>query len=139
MIAYCELYNHSHQGGCMNKSIDIKGSLVFGWDTLKAQWVFFLQALLVLILISIIPAMILGRIAAAVGSYLGLPLQFLNLVWQAVLGMGVLTVCLKLYDHKPVAIPDLWSCLPKTLDYIVVKFLYSLIVGIGLVLLIVPG
>lgn len=123
----------------MKKTIDIKASLQFGWDTLTANASFFLKVLVALIVLAIIPGMIIGKIATAMGVYLGIPLQFLNLVWQSILGMGVLTICLKLYDHKPVEIADLWSCVPKTVDYIVVKFLFSVIVGIGFVLLIVPG
>jgi uncharacterized membrane protein len=123
----------------MNKSIDIKAALQFGWDTLRANVSFFLKVLVALIVLAMIPAMILGKIATAAGLYIGIPLQFLNLVWQSILGMGVLSICLKLYDQKPVEISDLWSCIPKILDYIIVKFAYSLIVGIGLVLLIIPG
>src|SRR5437868_2365518 len=99
----------------MNKSIDIKASLHFGWDTLTANTAFFLKLLVVLIGAAIVPAIILSKIGAAAGPSLGLPLQFLNLVWQAILGMGVLTICLKLYDRTPVDISDLWCCLPKTL------------------------
>jgi len=123
----------------MNKSIDIKASLQFGWDTLRANVSFFLKLLVALIVLAMIPAMIIGKIATAAGLYIGIPLQFLNLAWQSILGMGVLSICLKLYDQKPVEISDLWSCIPKILDYIIVKFAYSLIVGIGLVLLIIPG
>ncbi len=121
------------------KSIDIKAALQFGWDTLKAHLTFFLKLLVVLIVASVIPAMILSKIGQAVGPMLGLPLQFLNIVWQAILGMGVLKICLKLYDRQPVDIPDLWSTVPQTLDYIVVKFLFGLIVTVGFILLIIPG
>src|SRR5437773_10077431 len=97
------------------KSIDIKASLQFGWDTLRGNAGLFLSLLVVLIVISILPAMIFGKISAAAGAALGIPLQFLNLVWQAILGMGVLKICLKLHDRQPVDVPDLWSCVPKTL------------------------
>jgi uncharacterized membrane protein len=123
----------------MKKSVAIKEALQFGWDTLKANFSFFIKVLVVLIVLSAVPALLLQKIAAALGGWLAIPLQFLNLVWQSVLGMGILKICLNLYDKKPVEIADLWSCLPRTLDYVVAKILFTLIVGIGLILLVVPG
>jgi len=121
------------------KTINIKEALQFGWNTLKANFAFFLKLLVVLIIITAVPTFVVGKLATSLGVYLGLPLQFLNIIWQAVIGMGVLKICLKLHDQQPVEIADLWSCIPQTLDYVVVKFLVTLIVAAGLILLIVPG
>src|SRR3989344_2583409 len=123
----------------MQKSIDIKEALQFGWTTLRNQFTFFLKVLAVLIVISILPAIAVNKVSAAAGPILGIPLQFLNLAWQAILGMGVVKICLKLHDRRTVEIPDLWSCAARTLDYVIVKVLFALIVILGLLLLVVPG
>jgi uncharacterized membrane protein len=90
-------------------------------------------------IISIVPAVLIGKIATATGLYLGIPLQFLNVAWQSIIAMGLLKICLKLYDKQPVDFPDVWSCVPQTLDYVIVKILYGLIFTLGLILFIVPG
>jgi uncharacterized membrane protein len=81
----------------------------------------------------------IGKMTAALGGAFALPLQIINIVWQCVLGMGLLKICLKLLDQKPVNLPDLWSTMPLALDYILVKLLIGLIVTIGLILLVIPG
>jgi uncharacterized membrane protein len=123
----------------VNKTIDIQGALKFGWETLRNNFGFFLQTLVVLVVAAAIPAWLIGLVTAKAGTLLVLPLQLLNLVWQSLLGMGVLTVCLKFEDGKTPTLSDLWSSLDRALDYIVVKFVVGVIVMIGLILLIVPG
>lgn len=122
----------------MQKNIDIAEALHFGWDTLRANFVTYLKILIVWVLLSVIPTVLVGKLSM-VSRMLALPLQFLLLVWQAVLSMGAIYVGFKLIDKKNVEIPDLWACLPKTLDYLIVKVLVTIIVSIGFVLLIVPG
>lgn len=121
------------------KTIEIKDAIQFGWDTLRVNFAFYIKLLLVLIVVSLIPAMIIAKLTSSFGPYLGLPLQFLNLVWQAVIGMGMMKICMKLYDRQAVEFSDLWSCIPSTLDYVIVKVVYTCIVIIGLLLLIIPG
>src|SRR5262245_19099815 len=110
------------------KVIDTQAALQFGWDTLKNNFTLFLKLIAVLIVISLVPAIVVGKIAESTGPVLRFVLQFIQAIWQAILGMGVLKICLKFYDRQQVDISDLWSCLPLTLDYIVTKFLYTLIV-----------
>jgi uncharacterized membrane protein len=122
-----------------DKTIVITDALNFGWETLRNNFAFFIKLLGVMIIVAVIPGLILTKLSVLSHGYLSLPLQFLNIIWQAVLGMGALKICLKLYDRQSVEYSDLWSCLPLTLDYVVVKFLYTFIVMIGVILLIVPG
>ena len=121
------------------KTFSIKEALTFGWETLQANVVLYLKLLALLIVISLIPAMILGKIATAAGGAMPILLQFLNIVWQSVVGMGVLKIGLKLYDKQPIELSDLWSSAPLILNYLITKILFSVIVAIGLILLIVPG
>jgi uncharacterized membrane protein len=120
------------------KTFSMSDALQFGWNTLRDNIAFFLKLLIALALVAIVPAMIITKLAAMLGP-LGLIIHFLNLVWQSILGMGVLKIMLKLYDHAPVSVSDLWSTLPLVLDYIVVKFLFGVIVTVGIILLIIPG
>jgi len=83
-----------------DKTVDTQAALTFGWNTLRDNFVFFLKLLGVLIGLAVIPAMVLGKIAASTNAYLGIPLQFINIVWQSVLGMGLLKICLNLYDKR---------------------------------------
>jgi uncharacterized membrane protein len=121
------------------KTVPIQEALRFGWETLRNNAVFFLKLFVVLIFLSILPAIAFGKIGELGGTAMVIPMQFLNLVWQSVIGMGFLKICLKLHDSQPVEIPDLWSCLPRILDYVVVKIAVMFIVAAGLILLIIPG
>src|SRR3972149_6489115 len=57
-------------GLLMQKSIDIKEALQFGWTTLRNQFTFFLKVLAVLIVISILPAIAVNKVSAAAGPIL---------------------------------------------------------------------
>jgi uncharacterized membrane protein len=122
-----------------DKTFSIKEALRFGWDTLQVNVVLYLKLLAVLIVLSLVPALILGKIATAAGGLFGIALQFLNIVWQSILGMGVLKICLKLYDKQTVEFSDLWSSAPLILNYLITKFLFSGIVLVGFILFIIPG
>src|SRR5260221_9226861 len=103
----------------MKKTINIRAALEFGWETLKTNFAFFIKLLVVLIVITIIPSVIIGKLGVSFGPVVGIPLQVLNLVWQANISMGLMKICLKLYDRQAVEFNDLCSCFPKTLDYVV--------------------
>ena len=122
-----------------DKKVAISDALKFGWTTLQANAVFFLKLLALLIAISIIPAMLLGKVITMAGMWLGVPLQFLMLAWQMILAMGLIKICLKFIDGQTPELSDLWSAANQVLNYAAVKFLFTLIVAVGLILLIVPG
>jgi uncharacterized membrane protein len=121
------------------KDVPITEAIQFGWNTLRENFVFFLKLMLLLIAIGMLPAFLVQQLIVAVGPALGFPLQFLLFVWQLILSMGLLKICLKLYDHEAVQLSDLWSCISHALDYLVANFLYTVIFLAGLALLIVPG
>src|SRR6185312_14707211 len=93
------------------KIVNTQAALQFGWDTLKNNFALFLKLIVILVVALSIPGYIVGKVTTSV-PLLGMLLQFLDAIWAAILGMGVLKICLKFYDKQPVAIADLWSCLP---------------------------
>jgi len=123
----------------MNKTVDIKAALQFGWDTLRNNFAFFLKLLIVLFAAMLVPALIVGKISIIMGSVFAVPLQFLVFVWQMILSMGILKISLKLYDQQAVEISDLWSMVNRTLDFVIVRVAVILLVSFGLILFIVPG
>lgn len=122
-----------------DKKFSTQEAFQFGWDTLRDNFGFFIGLVVVVILATAIPGLIIRKLAVGAGLALAIPLQFLNYVWSAIIGMGVVRICLKFCDKQKVELTDLFECLPLTLNYVVAKILYALLVAVGLILLIIPG
>jgi uncharacterized membrane protein len=103
-----------------------KEAIKYGWEKMKANFWFFVGALVILMFITAI----LNRIPA-IGSLVGLLAGILN--W------GIIAICLKIYNNEEIKIKDLFSQIEKIIKYIGSTILYSAIVLGGLILLIVPG
>lgn len=121
----------------MNKSFSIDEAVRFGWEVSKKNWQFFVPLLLIVVAIE------LGL------NYLGEQIsddrfvRFLATLasWPvlAVISLGQINISLKFVDNKKAELADLFRLYPLTLKYFLADLLYALAVGIGLLLLIVPG
>lgn len=125
---------------CMRaQKFDIEDAIRFGWETTKAN------------LNTVIVLTIAGGLATGIPSWIAEVLErsspFLSgvfrlasVIMSLIVGIGALRVSLRLHDGQPVAIGDLfaadWSLFRR---YLVATIAYSLIVGFGLLLFVIPG
>ena len=127
-----------------NKYFNFSEVLGYGWSVMKANLWFFVGLGFVFLIITYIPTII--DITAACLYPPGPALLALNitttilaLVINTVLGIGLIKIALSVCDEQKPPIGmlfDAWDCFWR---YVGVSILYGLIIGVGTILLIIPG
>jgi len=122
-------------------------ALSFGWQTMKANLVFFIVLLLIMGFINVIPNMATqlaqksgssGHPNLALISFAGI-LQLAFAVLGMIMQIGVMKICLKFIDQEKPDYMELFTHYRYFLFFLVGSILYGLIVLGGFLLLIVPG
>ena len=116
----------------------ISEAVQFGWNTTKSNIGFFIGLLIVAGLIQYVPA-IVAAIIEADAPDLSLIIRIASYVLSAIIGMGLIKICLRFCDGEKGEFSDLFSCYPLFFKYLIGSILYGLIVVVGLILLIIPG
>jgi uncharacterized membrane protein len=117
----------------MATKLVIKNLIKSGWAAMKQNFTLFLQVLLILLAVNVIPQVFQDVPA------LGITLSILVILVGMILGLGLYRINLNIVDKKKTSLPDLWSQVNLFPDYLIGTVLYVLIVIGGLILLIVPG
>jgi len=120
----------------------VRPAIRFGWETFKRRPWFFIGATLVIVIAYGVVGGISNGIDAAVGASAEGPSLIgglVNLVLSTFVGMGVTAFFLAAHDNpETVDLSALWH--PRSFwKFLVASILVGFAIGIGLVLLIVPG
>jgi uncharacterized membrane protein len=120
------------------KHVNTGEALRFGWNTFKEHAGFLVLMMLVSMIIIFVPY---GLSLAVMerSTILGMLCLLVYYVVTFVISMGYLTIALKLVDGQKPEMNDLWKHTDGLLRFVGGTLLYGLIVGVGFVLLIVPG
>jgi hypothetical protein len=118
----------------MTKTYDMEiGSFIrFGMENAKHHWLKFLGVNLAALAVLIV----LTFVAAGINGTFGL---LVFVVTSIVFSFGIFANVIRLASHRGFSLKAFLPDLPVILNYIVGMFLLTLIVGIGLLLLIIPG
>ncbi|MFC1805045.1 DUF975 family protein [Candidatus Omnitrophota bacterium] len=119
------------------KRFDMGEAIRFGWNTMKANFWFFVGILLVVWVVQAIPE-IISKVWEE-NLILSLILQFVSMVIGLLVGLGLIKIALTFIRNEKPLFSDLFSCTNLLINYIAATMLYSLMVVGGLILLIVPG
>ena len=120
------------------KNFSIGEAVRFGWDTMKANFWFFVVLLIVAGFIEYIPIvidMLLGK------NMPGLAFLFRVIGWvvSIIVAIGMIRIALKILDGEKAELKDLFSFRPFFWKYLLGAILTGLIVIGGLILLIFPA
>ena len=120
----------------------IKSSLSFGWETFKRRPGFFIGATVVIVLALAITGSITGAIDHAITgsaeSTSGVG-SLVNLALGTLINMGATAFSLQAHDEpERVSLSSLWHPQPF-LKFLAASVLVAIVVGLGILLLIVPG
>jgi len=120
------------------KDFSIEETLTFGWNTMKANFWFFVGVLIVAGLIFFIPRVIATMLQR---ESAGLSFLFNIIGWIAdiIIAIGLITIALKFLDNKKPEFDDLFSFKPYFWQYLLGSILYGLIVMGGFFLFVIPG
>lgn len=120
----------------------IESALRFGWDTFKRRPWFFIGACVVIVIAYAVLGALIEAVNRAIAGASHQPTVvggLIELVGGTLIGMGVTAFYLRAHDSPDtVTLGELWHPGPFW-TYLVAMFLVGLAVGIGTLLLIIPG
>ena len=122
----------------MEKTIDIKESLRFGWNTMKANIGFFIALLLVTWVLTIGTTIIPGYLKERI-PVLSVIFSIIIIILQMGITLGLMKIAIMFADSEKGQIGDLFSCFRLLLRYVAATIIYCAIVMVGLLLLVFPG
>jgi len=123
----------------MNEKPFSKGEAIrFGWGVTTANLGFFVGVLAIAGVITAVPN-VLQKFTAESAPVQSALFGIAGVVFQVIVGIGLITISLKFVDNARPAVGDLFARLDLFFRYLGGYVLYSLIVVAGLILLIVPG
>lgn len=113
-------------------------ALKFGWMRARENIRFFLPVMLVIAALNYFSSYIDSNLAKEM-TLLRLIIGVSGWIIGAVISLGLIKISLKFTDHRDPVLQDFKVTGRKITNFIASSILYGIIVGIGLVLLIVPG
>ncbi|MEK7558821.1 MAG: hypothetical protein AAB521_00780 [Patescibacteria group bacterium] len=118
------------------KSFSISEALRYGFNFFKANLVTFIKLGGVLLVINILSNMVTEALK---GSALSLIWGLISFAISLLVQIGSIKIVLDLYDKKQLNFSHLYSHSSLFLRYLGASILYVIAVGIGFILLIIPG
>ena len=118
-----------------HRDFEIGVALGFAWDRFTGNLGLLALAALVVFLVNMLLSA-LGRDGSSLGGFVFSVISFFV---SQLIAMGWVRISLNVVDGKPASVGDLWARLDLLLPYAIASFLFSIMVGVGLVLLVIPG
>lgn len=115
-----------------------KEVILFGWETAKANVLFFLLLFLVLFAVNFVPALLSGMFNRDF-PIISIVISIASYVVQIITSVGAVKIALKFVDGQKPALSDLFTYYRYGFKYFLSALLYGLIVGLGSLALIIPG
>lgn len=111
------------------------------WETFKGNWVLFVGLTFIAFIISVIAGSIDNALSPPSPSGGGFrpSIRIFSFLAGAFISMGAINVALKSIKGETAEFGDFFVVYPLYLIYLISDFLFSVAVGIGTILLIIPG
>jgi uncharacterized membrane protein len=128
------------------KHVNMGDAINFGWEKFKTNVGILIGSIAIVLLISYLPMLIFfpNMMSNFKSGQTDMPSAYIILsiitgLVSVVLYMGLIKISLELYDNKPVNFRMLLSQGSLFITYLIASIIVGFCVGIGMVLLIVPG
>lgn len=121
------------------KDFSIEKALTASWQVFKANWMLVLGVGFVMVLVQWLPGLLAEM---GVVSETGLSMAVVSLlstIIGIILTMGWIYIAIKLMRGDSAEFSDLWSKTDRLVPYFLASLLIGLLVGLGLILLVIPG
>lgn len=120
------------------KKFTISGSISYGWEATKSHLPFFVVIILITLAVNFLPNIIVQNMQKEVPLLAGL-LSLALWIVSMLVSLGTIKISLKIFDKKKAEIADLFNGYPQLLNFVIASIIYAILVGVGFILLIVPG
>jgi hypothetical protein len=114
-------------------------AILFGWNTLKENFWFFMGLLAIVIAIEIVSGLFMSSLNENAPKALVIAASIITAVINLLIGMGVIKITIKLCDREAANYRDLFSSYRLLFNFIAGSIIYGAIVAVGLALLVIPG
>jgi uncharacterized membrane protein len=114
---------------------EIADALSFGWDRFKAN----IGPLAITVAVVIFVEIVLSVISSGRTGFGGFILSLVTFLIGQIIAMGWVRISLNIVGGRPAGVSDMWERLDLFVPYVVAAIIFSVMVGIGFILLIVPG
>jgi uncharacterized membrane protein len=114
-------------------------AILFGWNTLKKNFGFFLGMLAIVVAVNILVGLFMSSFSEEAPKVLVIGVSAISWILDLLIGMGVIKITLKFCDQEHATYRDLFSAYRLLLNYLVGSIVYGIMVAVGFVFLIVPG
>ena len=114
-------------------------AILFGWNTLKKNFRFFLGMLAIVVVVNVLVGLVISSFSEEAPKVLVMVVSVISWVLDLLISIGVIKITLKFCDQEPATYRDLFSAYRLLLNYLVGSIVYGIIVAIGFVFLIIPG
>lgn len=119
------------------EKFSIGGEVKNGWVIFKAHWRVLLSALAISAVLGIVSGVVTSSFdGAPVNSAIS---SLLFWVAQMVVSIGMIKIAILLVDKKTTKLSEIYSNYPLFLNYLFMSIILGVIVGVGFILLIIPG
>jgi len=120
------------------KSFSKKEALQFGWETTKNNLGFFIDFLIISIILIVVSG-IIAIITIENNIFLGVIFHLVYYILILIISMGWAKIALMFCDNEKGSFKELFSQYPLFFKYLAGFIIYTLILYGGLILLIIPG
>jgi uncharacterized membrane protein len=120
-----------------NKKFSIEEAIMFGWETVKKNFTFFIGLFIIVFLIRIVASFVFSSIKEKDIFYW--LLYSLDIVLSMIISLGLIRVFLNFIDDTKSEIKDLFSQYRLFFNYLIAYLVYLFIIFLGFVFLIIPG
>jgi uncharacterized membrane protein len=114
-------------------------AILFGWNTLKKNFGFFLGMLAIVVAINLLVGLVMSSFSEEAPKVLVIAVSAISWILDLLISMGVIRITLKFCDQEQATYRDLFSAYRLLLNYLVGSIVYGIMVASGFVFLIAPG
>jgi uncharacterized membrane protein len=119
-------------------SFSMRAALGFGWQATWAHLGFFIVLMIVVGVLEVVPGAVANALARS-SPLLSALLRLVGMVLSLLMSIGLIHIALRFVDQQSARLGDLFARASVFFPYLAVSLLVGIIVGIGLVLLVIPG
>lgn len=120
------------------KKFSLNEAIKFGWDTTKSNFSFLIKILLVVFTVYLFSGLISEKIKG-LDPVTNMLIAIVFWIIQVIVGMGLVKITIEFVENRKPKLSDLYREYPLFFKYLAGAILAGVIVGIGFILLIIPG
>lgn len=120
------------------KTFTIGDALSNAWKITKSNFLFLVGVIVVLFVIQFALGSV-GEYLSRDIAWVGVVISIITVLIQILLNVGAIAIVLKLVDGIKPSFSELFTTTKPYVQFVLVTILMSLIVGVGFILLIIPG